>query len=95
MFYACGTNRAVLALLCVPGQNVFDGERGGIHFADTGDTGVGVDLDDESVLPAVSLLFYIRQADVDCFYIGDFHAEALRQNFIDDAAIEYGSKFIF
>jgi hypothetical protein len=45
----------------------------GVDLADAGDAGVGGDFDDEGVLAAVALFLDLGQAEVDGFYVGDFH----------------------
>src|SRR5579884_3101162 len=45
----------------------------GIHLSDSRNALIGVDLHDQRVLPAVTLLFDFRQTDVNRFNIRNFH----------------------
>src|SRR3989442_739390 len=54
-------------------NRAFHGHGGGVHFADPGDSGVGLDTHDERVLPAIALELDFRLAEIESFYSSDFH----------------------
>ena len=51
----------------------FGGQRIRVDLADSGDSSIGADANNQSVLTGVALLFDLRQAEIDGFDVGDLH----------------------